>query len=88
MTEQQLDSFVRHLRSWPKVDQDELVEIARDIEARRSGVYRATAEELLALDEADQSGVAGREEVDAAFAAFRTERKLSFCVAPLPISNV
>lgn len=72
MTEQQMESFLRHLRAWPKEDQDELLEVARDIEARRSGVYRATPEELAAIDEADGSGIATQEDVDAAFGTFRS----------------
>jgi hypothetical protein len=63
--------LLEHVASWPQEDQDELLELARDIEARRSGVYRATQEELKALDEADRSGVATDEEVEAAFRAFR-----------------
>lgn len=64
--------ILRHVESWPEEDQEELAEVARDIEARRSGVYRATAEELRALDEAEQSGIASDAEVEAAFRAFRT----------------
>jgi len=63
--------LLEQVASWPQEDQDELVELARDIEARRSGVYRATQEELKALDEADRSGVATDEEVEAAFRTFR-----------------
>jgi hypothetical protein len=48
-----------------------LAEVARDIEARRSGVYRATPEELAAIDEAEDSGIATEEEVEAAFRTFR-----------------
>jgi hypothetical protein len=48
----------------------QLAEIACDIEARRKGLYRTTAEELKALDEAQASGVAEDHEVEAAFRAF------------------
>ncbi|HLH92705.1 MAG TPA: hypothetical protein VKX28_30130 [Xanthobacteraceae bacterium] len=44
---------------------------AREIEARRTGRYRATREELQAIDEAEQSGVATDAEVEAAFRTFR-----------------
>jgi hypothetical protein len=57
--------------SWPVEDQEELAEIAREIEARRTGVYKATADELRALDEAERSGIATDEEVEAAFRSFR-----------------
>ena len=63
--------ILRRVETWPQEDQDELAELARDIEARRSGVYRATPEELRALDEAEHSGVASDEEVEAAFQSFR-----------------
>jgi hypothetical protein len=63
--------LLQQVASWPQEDQDELVECARDIEARRSGVYRATPEELKAIDEADRSGIATDEEVEAAFRTFR-----------------
>jgi len=55
----------------PQEDQEELAELARQIEARRTGVYRTTAEELQALDEAERSGIASDEEVEAAFRSFR-----------------
>ena len=59
------------LASWPEEDITELEEAARDIEARRAGVYVATPEELKAIDEADRSGVATDAEVEAAFKTFR-----------------
>lgn len=71
MSAQRLETLLHDARSWPEEDQDELVEVARDIEARRAGIYRATAEELAAIDEADRSGIASDEEVEAAFAMFR-----------------
>jgi hypothetical protein len=67
-TKKLLDSVA----SWPEEDQKELAEAARDIEARRSGVYHATREELEAIDEADRSGVASDEEIEAAFRAFHS----------------
>jgi hypothetical protein len=63
--------LLEQVASWPQEDQDELAEYARDIEARRSGVYRGTPEELKAIDEADRSGIATEEEVEAAFRTFR-----------------
>jgi len=63
--------ILRQVASWPKEDQEELAEYARDIAARRSGVYRAAPEELQAIDEAERSGVATEEEVEAAFRSFR-----------------
>ncbi len=63
--------ILEHVATWPEEDQVELAEMARDIEARRTGVYAATAAELRALDEADRSGIASEAEVEAAFRAFR-----------------
>lgn len=66
--------LLEQVPSWPEEDQDELVEYARDIEARRAGVYCATPEELQAIDEAiaelDRGEVASEAEVRAAFAKF------------------
>jgi len=59
--------ILRRVEIWPPEDQEELAEVAREIEARRSGMYRATPEELQAVDEAERSGVASDEEVEAAF---------------------
>jgi hypothetical protein len=66
-----LKELLNDIDSWPEEDQWELVAAARDIEARRTGVYRATADELKALDEADRSGIATEQEVEAAFRSFR-----------------
>lgn len=63
--------LLEKIASWPVEDQEELLEHARDIEARRTGVYHATPEELAAIDEAEQSGVATDDEVEAAFRSFR-----------------
>jgi hypothetical protein len=66
-----IKELLQQVASWPEEDQEELAEVARDIEARRTGVYRATAEELKALDEADRSGIASEQDVEAAFRSFR-----------------
>ena len=66
-----IKQIIERVASWPEEDQEELAEIAREIEARRSGVYKATADELRALDEAERSGIATDEEVEAAFRSFR-----------------
>jgi hypothetical protein len=71
MTKEQFNAVLEGVRSWPEEDQEELMEIVREIEARRAGTYRATPDELRAIDEADRSGIATDEEVEAAFRAFR-----------------
>ena len=47
--------LLEQVESWPHEDQEELAEYAREIEARRRGVYRAAPEELAAVDEAEGS---------------------------------
>ena len=57
--------ILRRVEHWPQEDQDELAEMAREIEARRRGVYVLSDDEERALDEALRSGVASDEEVAA-----------------------
>jgi hypothetical protein len=63
--------LLEQIESFPAEDREELADYAREIEARRTGVYRASVEELEALDDAERSGVASEEEVEAAFRTFR-----------------
>ena len=67
--------LLEQVETWPPEDQEELAEYAREIAARRTGVYHATPEELQAIDEAlgqvARGELTSREEVEAAFAAFR-----------------
>jgi hypothetical protein len=57
--------ILRRVESWPQEDQDELVEVVREIKARRSGIYVLSDEESTALEEALRSGGASDEEVAA-----------------------
>ncbi len=66
-----LKDVIEQAEAWPEEDQAELAEYARDIEARRRGVYHATPAELEAIDEADRSGIASDQEIEAAFRTFR-----------------
>ena len=66
-----LKDMIEQAETWPLEDQQQLAEFAREIAARRTGVYHATPEELKAIDEADRGGVATDEEVEAAFRTFR-----------------
>jgi hypothetical protein len=67
--------LLEQVETWPPEDQEELAEYAREIAARRTGVYHATPEELQAIDEAlaqvARGELSSKEEVEAAFAAFR-----------------
>jgi predicted transcriptional regulator len=60
---------LERVASWPEEDQEELAEIAREIEARRSGVYEPTPEEEAAirqgLAELDRGEWVGEDEMRA-----------------------
>jgi hypothetical protein len=68
--------LLEQVESWPQEDQNELAEFIREIEARRTGSYHATPEELEAIDEAlgqvARGEMASKEEIEAAFAKFRS----------------
>jgi len=51
MTKAQINSILEDIRSWPEEDQEELVEVAREILARRIGVYVMNDEEREAVGE-------------------------------------
>jgi hypothetical protein len=57
--------ILNRVESWPEEDQAELVEVAREIEARRTGVYVLSDDEKAAIKAALQSGIASEEEVAA-----------------------
>ena len=42
-------TLLEQVQSWPEEDQEELAEVAREIESRRSGVYRLSDEERTAV---------------------------------------
>jgi hypothetical protein len=72
MTAKALKDVLQRVEAWPEEAQEELAAIVREIDAQLAGgVYRATVEELEALDEAERSGVASEGEVEAAFRTFR-----------------
>ncbi len=67
-----LKDVLERVDTWPEEAQQELAEIALEIEAGfRGGVYHATTDELQAIDEADRSGVATQQQIEAAFRTFR-----------------
>jgi hypothetical protein len=68
-----LADIMEKARKWPKERQDELAYIAGEIDMQvQGGVYHATPEELQAIDEAMESGVASSRKVAAAFRKFRS----------------
>jgi predicted transcriptional regulator len=68
MTAKALADVLRRAESWPQEDQEALAEYAREIEARRTGVYRLTDQERAAvregLAEADRGEFVSDEEMD------------------------
>jgi predicted transcriptional regulator len=44
-----LKEVIEHAETWPLEDQQELVEYAREIEARRTGVYTMSDDERVAV---------------------------------------
>jgi hypothetical protein len=72
MTRDHAKEILKRVPSWPQDRQQELAELALEIEAELTGAeYRATADELAAIDEGLGSEAATAEEVEAAFAKFR-----------------
>jgi predicted transcriptional regulator len=51
MTKEQISAVLESVRSWPVEDQEELIELAREIQARRTGVYVMTDDERAAVRE-------------------------------------
>jgi hypothetical protein len=72
MTKDQVKAVLERVPSWPEDRQQELAEIALEIEAELAGTeYEATPDELAAIDEGLSGDAVTEEEVDAAFALFR-----------------
>jgi hypothetical protein len=44
-----LKEVIEHAETWPLEDQQELVEYAREVEARRTGVYTMSDDERVAV---------------------------------------
>ena len=73
MTKEQINAVLEGVRSWPQEDQEELVEIVREIEARRTGVYVLSDDERAAIAAARESKVVPDEEA----AAFWKQRGIA-----------
>jgi predicted transcriptional regulator len=69
MTKEQISAVLESVRSWPAEDQEELIELAREIQARRTGVYVMSDEERAAVREGLEQARRGEfvpdEEMDA-----------------------
>ena len=66
-----LKELLQGIEQWSEADQAELADVLEQIKIRHRGEYSATPEELQALDEADRSGIASEQDVEAAFQTFR-----------------
>jgi hypothetical protein len=62
--------IIERVASWPEEDQEELAELAREIEARRSGVYAVSDDERTAIEEALDELNAGKRVPESDMAAF------------------
>ena len=56
------------VQAWPTEDQEELADVAREIESRRTGIYRLSDEERIAvhagMDDARRGDFASEEEIE------------------------
>ena len=70
-----LKEVLERAHEWPEAAQEELAQVALEIESELSGQYLATSEELQAIDEGiaaiRRGEIATDEQVDAVFAKFR-----------------
>ena len=55
--------ILEQVGTWPEEDQDELAEVARAIEARRTGTYVLSDDEQKAIDEARKSSIVPDSEI-------------------------
>jgi predicted transcriptional regulator len=60
--------LLERVQAWPEEDQEELANVAREIESRRNGVYRLSDEERIAvragMDAARRGDFVPEEEMD------------------------
>ena len=60
---QRVADILRQVTSWPEEDQEELAAVAREIEARRTGVYVLSDDERAAIADARKGGFASDQDV-------------------------
>ncbi|HMA71867.1 MAG TPA: hypothetical protein VKP67_10325 [Xanthobacteraceae bacterium] len=65
MTAKALQDVLRRAETWPQEDQEALAEYARELEARRSGIYRLIDDERAAIHRAREGEYVPDEEMDA-----------------------
>jgi len=72
MTKDQVKAALARVPTWPDDRQQELAELALEIEAELAGAeYDATPDELIAIDEGLTGEAASEEEAKGAFAVFQ-----------------
>jgi hypothetical protein len=72
MTKDQVRAVLERVQTWPEDRQQELAEVALEIEAELAGAgHEATEDELAAIDEGLAGEAATEEVVRASFALFR-----------------
>jgi hypothetical protein len=72
MTKDQIKAVLERIPTWPEERQQELAELALEIEAELAGaIYGAKPDELAAIDEGLAGEAASDAEVKAAFALLR-----------------
>ena len=64
-------TLLEQVQSWPEADQEELADVAREIESRRTGIYRLSDNERTAvragMDAASRGDFAPDEEIEALY---------------------
>ncbi len=64
-------TLLEQVQSWPEEDQEELADVAREIESRRTGVYRLSDDERTAvrvgMDAARRGDFAADDEIEALY---------------------
>ena len=72
MTKEKVKAVLNRVSTWPEERQQELAELALEIEAELAGgPYRATSDELKAIDDGLAGDPASDQEVAAAFEKLR-----------------
>ena len=57
--------ILQRVGTWPEEDQEELAELAREIDARRTGSYTLSEDEKKSIEAARRSGIASDDKVAA-----------------------
>ena len=65
--------ILERIATWPEEDQEELAEVAREIEGRRNGVYVLSDDERAAIEAARRSGFASDKDVSALWKRYGLE---------------